>query len=53
MISQQHLYAAHNNAVNLFMKISRWEEPEIDIHFISEIRQPARNFPGIDYSGNR
>ena len=35
------------------MKISRWENPGIDVYSIPEICQPARNSPGIDISGNR
>ena len=35
------------------MKVSRLENPEIDVYSIPGICQPAAKSPGIDFSGNR
>ena len=35
------------------MKISRWENPGIDVYPIPGICQPASISPGIDFPGNR
>ena len=41
----QRLYAAHNNAIYLYMKTFRWENPEIGVYSITEICQPAKKSP--------
>ena len=53
MNASQQLYVAHNNAIFLCMKISRWENPGIDIYFIPGISQPARKSPRINFAGDR
>ena len=53
MNAPQNLYVTHNNAIFLFMEISRWENARIDIYSIPRICQPARKSSGIDFSGNR
>ena len=53
MILPQFLFVAHNYAIFLAMKISRWENRGIDLYSIPGIGQPARKSPGIDFSGKR
>ena len=53
MISQQHWYAAHYTDIFSFIKISRWENPAIDVYSIPGFCKPARNPPGINFSGYR
>ena len=48
-IKPQYLNESYDNAIFLFMKVSRWQIPGIDVFSIPGICQSARKFPGIDF----